>query len=67
MNNICLNNQNQIELPGPNDLIINIDLPAFAESCLRDGLRPLRMAGAELIARGLTTVKEVVAILPTID
>ncbi|HQW81102.1 MAG TPA: GspE/PulE family protein [Pseudomonadota bacterium] len=45
----------------------DIDLPAFAESCLRDGLRPLRMAGAELIARGLTTVKEVVAILPTID
>jgi len=45
----------------------DIDLPAFGESCLRDGLRPLRMAGAELIARGMTTVKEVVSVLPTID
>ena len=45
----------------------DIDLPAFAEACQRDGLRPLRVAGAELIARGLTTVKEVVSVLPTID
>jgi general secretion pathway protein E len=45
----------------------DIDLPAFTEACLRDGLRPLRVAGAELIARGLTTVKEVVSVLPTIE
>ncbi|MBK6389550.1 MAG: LytTR family transcriptional regulator [Saprospiraceae bacterium] len=37
MNNICLNNQNQIELPGPNDLIINIDL---SEVCRINGMGP---------------------------
>jgi len=44
-----------------------LDLPAFGETCLREGMRPLRLAGAELIARGMTTVKEVVSVLPTID
>ncbi|MBK6726397.1 MAG: type II/IV secretion system protein [Xanthomonadales bacterium] len=45
----------------------DLDLPAFGETCLHEGMRPLRLAGAELIGRGLTTVKEVVSVLPTID
>ena len=49
------------------ELRAEIDLPAFGESCIRLGMRPLRVAGAELIARGLSTVKEIVSVLPTMD
>lgn len=44
-----------------------LDLPAFGEACIKNGMRPLRVAGAELIERGLSTVKEIVSVLPTMD
>ncbi|WP_425493485.1 GspE/PulE family protein [Marilutibacter chinensis] len=41
-----------------------MDLDAFTAAAVADGLRPLRVAGAEKVARGLTTIAEVVSVLP---
>ena len=49
------------------EISANLDLPKFADACVKHGMRPLRIAGAELIARGFSTVKEIVSVLPTMD
>ena len=40
------------------------DLAAFSQIAVQQGLRTLRMAGAEKVAQGLTTIAEVIAVLP---
>jgi general secretion pathway protein E len=42
----------------------NMDLAAFTRAAVGEGLRPLRLAGAEKVALGLTTVEEVLTVLP---
>jgi len=42
----------------------SLDLPAYHALALKDGMRPLRYAAAEIVARGLTTVREVIEVLP---
>ena len=42
----------------------DLDLAAFTRAAVGEGLRPLRMAGAEKVAMGLTTVEEVLTVLP---
>ena len=42
----------------------SLDLPAFQQLALKDGMRPLRYAAAEIVARGITTVREVIEVLP---
>jgi len=42
----------------------DMDLAAFTRAAVDAGLRTLRMAGAEKVARGLTTVEEVMTVLP---
>jgi len=42
----------------------DLDLAAFTRAAVGEGLRPLRLAGAEKVAQGLTTVEEVLAVLP---
>jgi general secretion pathway protein E len=42
----------------------DMDLVGFAAAAIEGGSRPLHVAGAEKIARGLTTVAEVVSVLP---
>ena len=42
----------------------DMDLAAFTRAAVGEGLRTLRMAGAEKIAQGLTTVEEVLTVLP---
>jgi general secretion pathway protein E len=42
----------------------DLDLAAFTRAAVGEGLRPLRMAGAEKVALGLTTVEEVLTVLP---
>ena len=44
-----------------------MDLAAFTRAAVGEGLRPLRIAGAEKVALGLTTVQEVLAVLPPIE
>ena len=42
----------------------NLDLPNFARSAQAEGLQPLRVAAAAKVAAGLTTVAEVLTVLP---
>jgi general secretion pathway protein E len=41
-----------------------LDLDAFTAAALKEGLRPLRISAAAQVARGITTVAEVLAVLP---
>jgi general secretion pathway protein E len=43
------------------------DLVKFSESALADGMRPLRISAAAQVARGVTTVAEVMTVLPPVD
>ncbi|TAM29837.1 MAG: type II/IV secretion system protein [Rhodanobacter sp.] len=44
-----------------------LDLGRFGTGALAEGMRPLRISAAEQVARGLTTVQEVLTVLPPID
>ncbi len=43
------------------------DLVKFGEAALSDGMRPLRISAAAQVARGVTTVAEVMTVLPPIE
>ncbi|MCW8806537.1 MAG: GspE/PulE family protein [Rhodanobacter sp.] len=45
----------------------NLDLGGFSQAALSEGMRPLRISAAQQIARGLTTVEEILTVLPPID
>jgi general secretion pathway protein E len=45
----------------------DMELAAFTRAAVGEGLRPLRLAGAEKVALGLTTVEEVLTVLPPIE
>jgi general secretion pathway protein E len=45
----------------------DMDLAAFTRAAVGEGLRPLRTAGAEKVALGLTTVEEVLTVLPAAE
>ncbi|MDI3262499.1 MAG: ATPase, T2SS/T4P/T4SS family [Fulvimonas sp.] len=44
-----------------------LDLNRFAAAALAEGMRPLRISAAAQVARGVTTVEEVLAVLPPSD
>jgi general secretion pathway protein E len=44
-----------------------LDLARLSQAASREGLRPLRISAAEQVARGVTTVAEVLAVLPPTD
>jgi general secretion pathway protein E len=41
-----------------------LDLPAFRAACISEGLRTLRQSAAEQVAKGVTTIEEVLTVLP---
>jgi general secretion pathway protein E len=43
----------------------DMELANFTRAAVDEGMRPLRLAGAEKVALGLTTVPEVITVLPT--
>ena len=45
----------------------NLDLAKLSEAALVDGMRPLRVSAAAQVARGVTTIAEVVGVLPPIE
>jgi general secretion pathway protein E len=45
----------------------NLDLAKLKEAALADGLRPLRVSAAAQVARGVTTIAEVVGVLPPVE
>jgi general secretion pathway protein E len=44
-----------------------LDLAKLKEASLSEGMRPLRVSAAAQVARGVTTIAEVVGVLPPID
>ncbi|EIL89542.1 type II secretory pathway, ATPase PulE/Tfp pilus assembly pathway, ATPase PilB [Rhodanobacter fulvus Jip2] len=44
-----------------------LDLGKFGQAALDEGMRPLRISAADQVAKGLTTVQEILTVLPPID
>ncbi|RDS84342.1 GspE/PulE family protein [Dyella psychrodurans] len=44
-----------------------LDLIKFGEAALTGGMRPLRISASDQVARGLTTVQEVLTVIPPIE
>jgi general secretion pathway protein E len=44
-----------------------LDLIRFGQAALAEGMRPLRISAADQVARGLTTVQEVLTVLPPVE
>jgi general secretion pathway protein E len=44
-----------------------LDLGGFGQAALAEGMRPLRISAAHQVARGLTTVEEILTVLPPIE
>ncbi|MDR3390037.1 MAG: GspE/PulE family protein [Rudaea sp.] len=45
----------------------NLDLAKLKEAALTEGMRPLRVSAAAQVARGVTTIAEIVGVLPPIE
>ncbi len=46
------------------DITDNFDLVKFRKTAIKDGMKPLNLAGAQKVARGLTTIEEVLKVAP---
>jgi general secretion pathway protein E len=44
-----------------------LDLGAFGRLALKEGMRPLRISAADQVSAGVTTVEEVLTVLPPMD
>ena len=44
-----------------------LDLSGFGSAALKEGMRPLRISAADQVIRGLTTVQEVLNVLPPVE
>ena len=44
-----------------------LDLGNFGQAALSEGMRPLRISAADQVAAGLTTVQEILTVLPPIE
>jgi general secretion pathway protein E len=42
----------------------NLDLVVFRKAAIRQGMKPLNLAGAQKVARGMTTIEEVLKVAP---
>ena len=45
----------------------SLDAAALRRQAVKDGMRPLRLAGAMKVAEGLTTIEEVLRSTPSLD
>ena len=45
----------------------SVELAKFAEAARKEGMRPLRLSAAMHVARGITTIEEVLGVLPLIE
>jgi general secretion pathway protein E len=48
-------------------ILADTDLVKFSEASLREGMRPLRISAAHQVAQGLTTIAEVMTVLPPVE
>ena len=44
-----------------------LDLGNFGKAALLEGMRPLRISAADQVAAGLTTVQEILSVLPPVE
>jgi general secretion pathway protein E len=45
----------------------NADLEAITRQAIKGGMKPLRISGAQKVAKGLTTIEEVLRVTPSQD
>jgi general secretion pathway protein E len=45
----------------------NADLEAITRQAVKGGMKPLRISGAQKVAKGLTTIEEVLRVTPSQD
>jgi general secretion pathway protein E len=45
----------------------SVEMAKFTEAALKDGMRPLRISAAAHVARGVTTIEEVMGVLPPVE
>ena len=45
----------------------SVDMEKLGQMALSEGMRPLRISAAAQVARGITTIAEVVGVLPPLD
>ena len=57
----------QLSRPLRTLIAADLDLARLSAAALREGMRPLRISAADQVARGVTTVKEVLAVLPPVE
>jgi general secretion pathway protein E len=48
-------------------IVPNMDLGNLGEAALAEGMRPLRVSAAAQVARGVTTIAEIIGVLPPIE
>ena len=48
-------------------ILPTMDLGKFGETALAEGMRPLRVSAAAQVARGVTTIAEIIGVLPPIE
>ena len=48
-------------------ILPDLNLGKVGEMALADGMRPLRVSAAAQVARGITTIAEIVGVLPPVD
>ena len=48
-------------------IVYQTDLVQIRHQAMRDGMRTLRLSGAQKVAAGLTTVEEVMRVAPALD
>jgi general secretion pathway protein E len=48
-------------------ILPSLDLAKLGETALAEGMRPLRVSAAQQIARGVTTIAEIVGVLPPVE
>jgi general secretion pathway protein E len=48
-------------------IVASVDLVRLGEAALHEGMRPLRVSAAAQVARGITTISEVIGVLPPIE
>jgi general secretion pathway protein E len=45
----------------------HVNMPELKKAAMQEGMRPLRLSGAQKVAAGLTTVEEVLRVAPPVE
>lgn len=48
-------------------VIEDVRMQALKKAAIKEGMRPMRLSGAQKVAKGLTTVEEVLRVSPPVE